>query len=79
MRPADRRRLAEDLRVAHVVSQRRVCVALKFPRSTLRYEPMLLSRDAPFRRRFEEIAAVRVRYGYKRIHTLLRREGLGRE
>jgi putative transposase len=60
--------------VAHVVSQRRVCLALRFPRSTLRYQPTLPARDAPLRRRIEEIAAVRVRYGYKRIHTLLRRE-----
>ena len=60
--------------VAHVVSQRRVCVALRFPRSSLRYQPMLPVRDAPLRRRIEETAAVRVRYGYKRIPTLLRRE-----
>lgn len=31
--------------------------------------------QAPLRRRIREIAAVRVRYGYRRIHTLLRREG----
>jgi putative transposase len=31
--------------------------------------------QAPLRLRIKEIAAVRVRYGYKRIHVLLRREG----
>lgn len=31
--------------------------------------------DAPIRKRIEEIAAVRIRYGYRRIHILLLREG----
>jgi putative transposase len=31
--------------------------------------------QAPLRMRIKDIAAVRVRYGYKRIHILLRREG----
>ena len=31
--------------------------------------------QAPLRMRIREIAAVRVRCGYKRIHVLLRREG----
>lgn len=31
--------------------------------------------QAPLRMRIKEIATVRVRYGYKRIHILLRREG----
>jgi putative transposase len=31
--------------------------------------------QGPLRQRIREIAAVRVRYGYRRVHTLLRREG----
>jgi putative transposase len=31
--------------------------------------------QTPLRQRIREIAAVRVRYGYRRVHTLLRREG----
>jgi putative transposase len=31
--------------------------------------------QAPLRQRIKELAAVRVRYGYRRIHVLLRREG----
>jgi putative transposase len=43
-------------------------------RSVFRYQA---TRDGqvPLRMRIKEIAAVRVRYGYKRIHVLLRREG----
>jgi len=56
------------------VSERRGCAALRFHRSSQRYRS---SRDdqAPLRLRIREIAAVRVRYGYPRIHILLRREG----
>jgi len=55
------------------VSERRCCAALRFHHSSQRYRS---SRDdqAPLRLRIREIAAVRVRYGYPRIHILLRRE-----
>jgi hypothetical protein len=35
--------------------------------------------QADLKKRMREIAETRVRYGYRRIHVLLRREGLGRE
>ena len=66
--------MAGDLQVVYGVSQRRAGLVLGMARSSLRYQPTLPVKDAPLRRRIEEIAAVRVRYGYKRIHTLLRRE-----
>ena len=31
--------------------------------------------QAPLRQRIKDIAAARVRYGYRRIHVLLQREG----
>jgi putative transposase len=43
-------------------------------RSTYRYRSMRDGQEA-LTMRIREIAAVRVRYGYKRIHVLLRREG----
>ena len=43
-------------------------------RSTLRDQSTLHVKDALLKKRIEEIACVRVRYGYKRITTLLRRE-----
>ena len=47
---------------------------MRLDRRTHRYRPR---RDdqAPLRLRIREIAAVRVRYGYRRTHALLRREG----
>ena len=63
------------LRAAHGVSERRACKTLGFHRSVMRYEGTRGALDAPLRARIEEIARVRIRYGYRRIYTLLRREG----
>lgn len=57
------------------VSQRRAARVLGAHRSGIRYRPKRPQLDAPIRKRMEEIAAVRIRYGYRRIHILLQREG----
>lgn len=56
------------------MSRRRACQALGFPRSIHRYQS---SRDerAELRLRLRDMAASRTRYGYRRLHVLLRREG----
>jgi len=55
-------------------SQRQTCGVLKISRSSYGYKS--IARDcAPLVSRIKEIAAVRVRYGYRRVHVLLRREG----
>ena len=56
------------------MSERRSCAVLRFDRKTHRYRSVR-SDQAPLRNRIKEIAATRVRYGYRRIHVLLRREG----
>jgi len=74
VRPAQRRRLSRDLVEAYQVSERRACGTLAFHRSTVRYRSK--ARDqTPIRMRLRELAASRVRYGYRRLHVLLRREG----
>ena len=47
---------------------------LKMHRNSYRYESRK-DRQALLRKRIREIAEVRIRYGYRRIHVLLRREG----
>jgi putative transposase len=59
---------------AYWVSERRACVVIQIARSSHRYESIRRD-DCPLRHRIREIAETRVRYGYRRIHTLLRREG----
>jgi putative transposase len=72
--PPVRRDLVAGLGARYGVSVRRACVAMRFPRSTHHYRGI---RDAqePLRMRLRELAASRVRYGYRRLHVLLRREG----
>lgn len=59
---------------AYQVSERRACKVAKVHRSLFRYQSQA-DDQAFLRKRIREIAAVRVRYGYLRIHVLLRREG----
>jgi putative transposase len=56
------------------VSIRRACRALPVERSTYHYRSRRAG-QAQLIERIKEIAATRVRYGYRRIHVLLRREG----
>lgn len=53
---------------------RRAVALVMWHRSTWYYKSVKKSDDAE-RMRIKEIASIRVRYGYRRIHTLLRREG----
>ncbi len=48
--------------------------ALRVPRSSVRYQSIKAPRE-PLRVRVREIAAARVSYGHRQVHTLLRREG----
>lgn len=56
------------------VSFSRACRAMLLQRSSYYYRSIKDS-QAPLRLRIRELAAARVRYGYRRIYILLRREG----
>ena len=56
------------------MSERRVCRVTGLARSSHRYRSQADPQDE-LRLRLKELAAVRVRYGYRRLHVLLRREG----
>ena len=56
------------------MSERRGCVALRFDRSSHRYQS-IRGDQAVLRKRIRDLAAARVRYGYFRLYILLRREG----
>lgn len=74
MRPARRRAVVDDLRTIWNVSIRRACSVLQAQRSSYHYRPHG-DDQAELKNRIKEIAETRVRYGYRRIHVLLRREG----
>jgi putative transposase len=74
MRPARKREMVDHVRAAWRVSIRRACRAVPVDRSTYHYRSRRAG-QAPLSKRIKEIAQTRVRYGYRRIHVLLRREG----
>ena len=57
------------------VSQRRACGLIGIHRSTIRYRTRMRD-DEALRRKLTELAKERSRFGYRRLHVLLRREGL---
>lgn len=74
VRPAVRREIVRHLQKVYDVGERRACKATGFHRSSQRYK----SRGDPqteLRIRLKDLAASRVRYGYRRLHILLLREG----
>ena len=73
--PAARREAVAHLRVAYEVSERRACSALGAERTSVRYRGCRPD-DASIRARLRELAAIRRRFGYRRLHILLRREGI---
>lgn len=74
MKPARKRQLVDHARTTWRVSIRRACRALPVERSTYHYRSRRAG-QAQLADRIKEMAATRVRYGYRRIHVLLRREG----
>lgn len=57
------------------MSQRRACGLIGSHRSTMRYRPRGRD-DGALRERLVELARERSRFGYRRLHVLLRRQGL---
>lgn len=66
--------MVDEVRVVWRVSIRRACQALPVDRSTYHYRSKRVG-QAVLMKRIRAIAETRVRYGYRRIHVLLRREG----
>ena len=59
------------------MSERRACTIVRVDRKTIRYRSRRPA-DEALRSRMRELAAERRRFGYRRLHVLLRREGLVR-
>lgn len=58
------------------ISERRACQLAGISRTTLNYEPKVQPENVALQERIVELAQVRRRFGYRRIHALLRREGV---
>jgi putative transposase len=74
VKPAQKRAVVRYFRVGFRISERRACRVVGIPRSSYRYRSQATDQTV-LRLRLRDLAATRVRYGYRRLHILLRREG----
>lgn len=74
MTPAARREAVSHLCAAHEMSERRAIALVGADRSSVRYRARRPD-DGPLRERLVALAAERRRFGYRRLHVMLRREG----
>lgn len=75
MTPAARREAVAHLQKTFEMSERRACRTVGAERSCVRYRS-IRSPDEPLRTRLREMAMDRRRFGYRRLHVLLKAEGL---
>jgi len=73
--PAARRVACDFFRDRYGLSERRACALSSLSRSTYRYEAQGSESAEALRERLLELAAERPRFGYRRLHALLVREG----
>jgi putative transposase len=74
VKPVQKRAVVRFFRTGFRVSERRACRLAGVARSSYRYRSAAADQTA-LRLRLRDLAATRVRYGYRRLHILLRREG----
>jgi putative transposase len=72
--PVARRVAAAHLHQTYAVSQRRACRVMGADRTSIRYRSRRPD-DTAIRLRLRELATSRRRFGYRRLHVLLEREG----
>jgi putative transposase len=72
--PAAHREAAAHLQSAYEMSERRACRVLGVDRTSVRYQATRPD-DGALRERLKALAQERRRFGYRRLHVLLRREG----
>ncbi len=75
MKPALKKEVAGYLQEHHDRSQRKAAALVGSAASVLRYRSKRAN-DAPLTERLQELATERPRFGYRRLHVLLRREEL---
>jgi putative transposase len=73
--PAARRAAVGFFRDRYGFSERGACRITSYSRSSYRRSSLREAADRPLRERLLELAAERPRFGYRRLHVLLEREG----
>ncbi len=73
--PAARRAAVSFFRDRYGFSERGACRLASYSRSSYRRKSLREEADRPLRERLMELASERPRFGYRRLHVMLRREG----
>ena len=73
--PDVKRKIVAHVCVEHCISQRRACSVLGFDRSSIRYRSRR-PEDTHIREAMKQVASMRRRFGYRRIHVMLERQGI---
>ncbi len=73
--PVAKREAVAHLKVVFGMSERRACAVIGADRKSMRYRSRR-GDDAEVRQRLRELAHQRRRFGYRRLHILLRRDGV---
>lgn len=68
------KQVVDYVRASHGYSERRACRLMRQHRSTQR-TPLRSDPRTELRQRMHEIVAARIRFGYRRVHIMLKREG----
>ncbi len=63
------------MRAEHPISERSACRLVGLARTVLHYEPRERPLNEQLKGRLVELAGERRRFGYRRLHVLVRREG----
>ncbi|MGI2949815.1 IS3 family transposase [Vibrio alginolyticus] len=71
----DKRKAVKVIQKSTQLSERRACLLVGIQHASLRYQPQANREDDKLQARIKELALERRRFGYRRIHRLLRREG----
>ena len=74
LRPGRKRTLVDAMRSEWAISIRRACAVILFDPKTYRYKSRRPGQGA-LEQRIKEICQTSVRFGYRRVHVLLKREG----
>ena len=74
LKPARKRKLVDTIKADWKVSIRRACSVLKIDRSLYVYKSTR-GEQAELKLKIKDICQTRVRYGYRRVHVLLKRDG----
>ena len=72
--PVGKRKAVVHLMEVHQVSQRRACDVLQVDRSSVRYQSRR-SDDADLRDAIKRVSRARRRFGCRRVHVMIAREG----